>query len=114
MIALILFIIFGLLFGYFATLNTSLVSLHFGIYSIDSVPVYLLVLVSLGVGTLFASVFYFLKSIGSAFALNKKEGEIRNEKKEIAELTKELHKLEIENTKLKTKNGGESEDEDSL
>lgn len=34
--------------------------------------------------------------------------------KEIAELTKTTHKLDIDNTRLKTKNGEEVEDNDSL
>ena len=113
MVALVLFIIFGLLFGYFATLNTSFVSVNFGIYTLGNIPLYALVLASLGVGVVFATVFYFLKSLGATFAISKKEGELDHAKREIAELTKEIHQLEIENTKLKTKNG-DLEDEDSL
>ncbi len=114
MLALILFILFGLLFSYFATLNTALVTIHFGIYTLDAIPLYILVLVSLGTGLLFAAIFYSLKSISSYFAFSKKSGELKNSNKEVVELTKKIHQLELENTKLKTKTGEEQTDEDSL
>ena len=112
--ALFLFIAFGLLFGYFATLITGLVSVNFGTITIPNIPLYLLVLVSLGVGILFASLFYAFKSLGTRFFLGRKEGELSHAKKDIADLTKQVHQLELENTKLRTKLGEESGDDDSL
>lgn len=114
MVALSLFIAFGLLFGYFATLNTGVVSINFGLTTLKAVPLYVLVLLSLGLGVLFASLFYAFKSLGIKFFLGKKEGELALAKKEVAELTKRVHQLDIENTKLKVKNGEETDDENSL
>lgn len=114
MIALILFIAFGLLFSYFATLNTAAVSINFGSYILKNIPIYLLVLASVGIGIIFASLFYFVKSISYKFAFGKRNKELRDKNKEITQLTKELHELEIENTKLKTKSGEESVDEDAI
>lgn len=74
----------------------------------------MLVLASVGLGIVFASIFYFVKSISYKFAFGKRNKEISRKNKEIAELTKELHGLEIENTKLKTKSGDETVDEDSI
>lgn len=114
MLALFLFIVFGLLFGYFATLNTSLVTIHFGLYSAENVALYLLVLASLGVGVLFATLFYFVKTISSKLFVMKKERELANVHKDMVELNKKIHRLEIENTRLKTKTGEEVDDDDSL
>lgn len=114
MLALLLFIIFGLIFGYFATLNTSPVTIRFSSYTLENIPLYLLALASLGFGVLFATLFYIFKSLSTHFVLSKKTGELAKSKKEIAELTKKIHQLEIENTRLKTKNGEEVTDEDSL
>jgi len=114
MIALFLFVIFGLIFGYFSTLNTSLISIYFGTSVIHDIPVYVLVLLSFGTGILFSALFYLLRSIPGWFAWGKKEKEITSAKKEIVDLTKRLHVLEIENTKLKVQNGEEETDEDSL
>ena len=114
MLALILFIAFGLIFGYFATLNTNLVAVNFGTTTVPNIPLYLLVLVSLGIGIVFSSLFYAFKSLGTRLFLWGKQGELSGAKKEIAELTKKIHQLEIENAKLKARNGEGTEDENSL
>src|SRR3989344_4929751 len=112
MLALLLFVTFGLFFGYFATLNTTSVSINMWGYPLEGVPLYLLALASLGIGILLASVFYIFKSLSSQFALGKKERE--NASKEIAEVTKKVHELELDNTRLKTETGEVQTDENSL
>ncbi|MDO8451409.1 MAG: LapA family protein [bacterium] len=114
MIALILFIAFGLLFGYFATLNTSLASISFGSYTLEPVPLYLVILTSFGLGVLLSGLFSFVKSLGAQSALSKKNNELADAEKENMELLKRVHQLELETTRLKAKTGEESEDEDSL
>lgn len=113
MLALLLFIVFGLLFGYFATLNTNLVSVNFGAYALSAVPMYLLILASLGIGVLFAMLFNFFRALGTGLQFARLEKELAEAKKEAAELTKINHQLELENTKLKAE-GGETSDDDSL
>jgi uncharacterized integral membrane protein len=114
MLALILFIAFGILFSFFATLNTSSVAVYFGIYTINSVPIYLLVLLSVALGTVFASIFYFVKTISYKLTIGQKNKELSLLNKEITQITKELHEMEIENAKLKTKSGDKSTDDDSI
>lgn len=75
---------------------------------------YIIVLLSFGVGVLFSTLYYLVKLFTVNRLLNKKDKESLAYDKEIAELTKANHKLEIENTRLKTNNGEEVEDEDSL
>jgi hypothetical protein len=114
MVALLLFLVFGLLFGYFSTLNTSFVSVNFGQTSIHNVPLYMLVLASLGLGIVFATIFYFLKSIGTSFILGRKGKELAEAKQEIVKLNKTIHELQIDNTRLKTETGEIKTDDDSL
>jgi uncharacterized integral membrane protein len=114
MIALILFFVFGLIFGYFATLNTTVVSLFFAPSMPIDAPLYLIVLACLCLGVLFAGIFAFVKSLSTKLAFSKKEGELTGLKKDIAELTKKNHQLELENTKLKVRTGEETTDDDSL
>jgi len=114
MVALILFILFGLVFGYFSTLNTATASIHFGFTSLSHVPMYILVLASFGTGVLFTSLFYMLRSISSGMARNKKEKELVDAREETVLLTKKIHELEIENAKLKTRVGDTDTDDDSL
>lgn len=114
MLALILFLVVGLLFGYFATLNTGLVSVHFGTASLENIPMYILVLASFGIGILFSGLFYLLRSIPAWLAWGKREKELSHAQKEITDLTKKIHTLELENAKLIAKSEGESGDEDTL
>lgn len=115
MMALLLFIIFGLIFGYFATLNTSLASVNFGEYTLQNIPMYLLILASFALGVLFASLFYFFRSLSLQQLITRQERRIEEAKKQALETTKKNHQLELENTRLKVQNGEESEeDSDSL
>ncbi|MBP9813612.1 LapA family protein [Candidatus Woesebacteria bacterium] len=114
MLALLLFVGFGLLFGYFATLNTALVSINFGLGSLQQIPMYVLVLVALAVGMLFATIFYIIKLFSYQLSSNRLAKELAEAKKEIVELTKANHKLELANTKLATANGEDPVDPDSI
>lgn len=115
MLALFLFIVFGIGFAYFATQNVSPVAVHLGATSISGLPLYVLVLAALVVGLVIASIFYMIKSFSAHMAMSKLSRDVSAAKKENIELTKENHKLELEITKLKAKNGDEPPlDEDSI
>lgn len=114
MLALFLFLAFGLLFGYFATLNTSVASVSFGAYTLDRIPMYFIILLSLGIGLVVSSLFYIFQSLSARLTVRKKDKELEEAKKELAEQMKKIHQLELENTKLKSKNGEEPEDENSI
>ncbi len=114
MLALLLFVGFGLLFGYFATLNTALVSINFGMGSLQQIPMYVLILVALAIGMLFATIFYLIKLFSYQLANNRLTKELAEAKKEIVDLTKANHKLELANTKLASANGEDPVDPDSI
>lgn len=110
----ILAIIAGLGIGYFATLNTFLISLNFGFYQIANVPAYIVVVGGILVGLLLAWIFSLISKFSSGMKLHGKESKIKEDEKTIAELTKENHHLELENTRLKEKTGEETTDGKSL
>jgi uncharacterized integral membrane protein len=112
MLAIIFTVLFSVLVAYFATQNTTTVTLHFVSYSLTGIPIYLLVLASLLGGLLFAWILHLLNSISSSFALRGKNKTIKKGKVENLELTKKVHQLEIENTKLSTKDPEKSLIED--
>lgn len=114
MIGLVLIVIFGLIFGYFSTQNTGSVTLNFWQYSWHNVPIYLVVLVSLATGLVLAAVIGILKSWGAKFKIGKKESELKKAEEEKTELTKRVHKLELENTKYKTELGEGDSDENAI
>src|SRR6267142_58837 len=114
MVTLVLIIIFGSIFGYFATQNTLNVNIHFLNYSTRPLPLYLVILVSIGIGILITMFFNFLKWFSARRKSGKKERDLEKTENEVNELTKTVHKLELKNTKLETELGKEDVDEDSI
>ncbi len=100
MLAFIFTVLFSVGIAYFATQNTSSLTLYLGSYAWSGIPIYLLVLGSLLAGLLFSLIFQILHNISSSLTLKKKENALKEERKANVELTKKIHQLELENTKL--------------
>ncbi len=113
MITLILIVISASLFGYFSTQNTTDVTIHFLTYSSRSLPLYFVILVSIGLGLLIAMFINFLRWFSTKRKLGKKDRDLKKTESEVNELTKTVHKLELQNTKLEAELG-KSGDEDSI
>jgi len=112
--AIILAVFVGLGLAYFATQNTNLTSLYFGSYIVSNIPLYLVIIGTLLLGLLLAWIFSLVNSLTSKITLHGKENKIKEEERTIAELTKEIHQLELENTRLKEKSGEGETDDKSL
>ncbi len=103
MFALIFTVLFSAVVAYFATQNTVIISLHFASYTWSGIPIYLVMLGSLLAGLLFAWIFYLLNAISSSLTIRGKNQALKEGKESNLELTKRLHQLELENTKLNAK-----------
>ena len=99
MLVVIFTIIFAIGVAFFATLNTSLVNINIPGYNI-SVPLYLVVLISILLGFIFAWLLHLMNAFTSLFALRGKNKMIKKEKMVNTELTKKVDDLEIKNAKL--------------
>lgn len=113
MLILVFTVVMATIFAFFATQNTSSVSLTFLGYAIPDIPVYLAVIIPFLVGLLVSFLFHMAKDLSSSLTINEEKGKIKNLKKELAEVTKRAHQLEVENAKLKTQ-VGEPDDENSI
>ena len=113
MLTLIATVILALVFALFATQNTGSVSLNFGLYVLGSIPIYIVVLIPLLIGLLAAFFIHIAKDLSSSLTMNEQKDKIKTLKMDLAETTKKVHKLELENTKLKTE-AGEPPDTDSI
>lgn len=113
MLTLVITVVLGLALAFFATQNTQTVDLNFSTYYLPNIPIYLVALIPLLMGLLASLVIHTIKDLISGFTIDDEKKEIKRLTQENAELTKRVHKLEIENTKLKAKNGEEF-DEDSI
>lgn len=107
---LILTVLLGAIIAYFATQNTENISLNFLNYTIPSIPTYIVIVGSLLVGLFLAWVISMVNGIGTSFALSGKESKIKDYKKENDEYVKQIHKLELENTRLRAENHSPAEE----
>lgn len=101
MITLILLVLGSIAAALFATQNTTFGVITFGSYHLQ-VPIYLIVLISTLIGLLVSAVITFISSIVASLEIHGKDSKIKEGKKTVAELTKHIHQLELENVQLKT------------
>lgn len=113
MLILFLAIVLSIIFSIFATQNTSLITLYFYNYSLPNIPVYIVILASLMTAFGISLFVQIIKNLSSGMTISSQEKRIKTLKKELAEITKDHHKLELENAKFKSELG-EPEDENSI
>ena len=101
MITLILIILAGGAFVYLAQNNLSPVTLHIGSTVISNLPLFYVIIGSLLTGLIVAYLIHLVNSIFISLSIHGKDSKIKQAKNEIAELTKHVHKLELENEKLR-------------
>ena|SRR3989344_1816358 len=101
MLALILLIISGAAFAFFATQNTHNTEITLASYTFDEIPMYAIVLGSLLLGILVSWVISFFGFVSSSLTILGKNRKIGEGKKEIGGLEKQIHDLELENERLK-------------
>ena len=103
MASLIVLIISGAGFAYFATQNTARISINLFHTTLSNIPIYVVVLVALLIGIIICwiiSIFGFVSTTLTIFGKNSK---IKKDSKEIENLNKRIHDLELENENLKGK-----------
>lgn len=103
MSTLIVMVLTGLVFAYFATQNTTgvLVNLAGSIYSL---PVYVIVLGSLLVGLLISGFINVVDGLSSMFEIHNRDTKIKQKEHTVDELSRRIRDLEMENAKLKVRN----------
>ncbi|HWP58474.1 MAG TPA: LapA family protein [Candidatus Acidoferrales bacterium] len=101
MFVLILGVIFGLGIAYFATQNTTPVTIHFANYMLEQVPLYLVIVGSLFAGLLIAWILYVARCVSSRVAIYEKDTAVRRARQTAADLEQRVRELEAENERLK-------------
>ncbi len=113
MLTLVVAVIMAGLFALFATQNTGSIQINLGSYVLPKFPIYAAILIPLIIGLLASYFIHIMYYLSLRLTINEQKDELKKFKRENADLTKDLHKLELENTKLKNKNG-KPVDEDSI
>lgn len=90
------------------------VSLNLGMYVFPNIPLFYVIVGSLLCGLLLSYILYVVHAISTSFSIRGKDNEIKKNKDEILELTKQVHQLELENEKIKHNTGTKLEDPNAL
>ncbi len=109
MLSLILLLVGGSVIAYLSLQNTMLVSVNFLDQTVSNVPLYFVIIGSMLIGLLLSYVIYLVHAIVTNISLASKDRKIIKEKQEVAELTKQIHQLELENVKLKKQTDSEAD-----
>lgn len=109
MLGLLIAVVFGLAIGYFATQNTTPVTIRVAEYTLEDVPLYLVVVGSLFVGLFIAWILYVARSVSSRVTLYGKEHAVKKAQRTVVDLEYQLHELEAENAQLRQEHPAQSE-----
>jgi uncharacterized integral membrane protein len=109
-IKIVLTLIFLLVFGsgvaYLALQNTSHIAFTVFDYTFTDIPLFSVIIGSALIGALMVYLIHLINSISTAFTIHGKNKKIKESERNVTELTKIIHKLELENEALK--HGGPS------
>lgn len=111
MLMLVITVLLAAGFALFATQNTGTVEINIGSYTLQDLPIYLLILIPLAIGLLASYFIHIAYYLSQKLTIREQKEEISELKEKNAELMKSVHKLELENTKLKGKNGNKFDEE---
>lgn len=114
MLLIILLLVTGAVLSYISQDNLSLVSVTIGPYVFANIPLFYVIIASLGTGFALSYVIHLYEALSNLWVLRGKKNEIEKNKSEVLELTKRIHQLELENEKLKPRAKAEPVDRDAL
>lgn len=100
MFSLILLVIVGLGFGYFATQNTQQIAITLANTPVPGIPLYIVIGITLIIGFAICWIISLTDTFSTFFRMRGKDGKIKDSKKSINDLSKKVHDLEIENARL--------------
>ncbi len=114
MLALILLLVVGSGLVYISKFNFTPVSVNLGVYTISNIPLFYVIVGSILIGLVLSYVAYLIQSISTSLTIRGKDKEIKRNKGEVLELTKNVHQLELANERQKNGEGVEPTDPNSL
>jgi uncharacterized membrane protein YciS (DUF1049 family) len=101
MFTLILLVIIGLSFGYFATQNTMNIPVNIAGSTFRQVPLYIVLGITLLIGLALSWIISVVDSIYVSMTLHGKDNVIKDAKRTNSELVRQIRQLELENATLR-------------
>lgn len=114
MLILILFLVVGSVLVYVSKFNFVPVTINLGFYTFSNIPLFYVIVASVIFGLTLSYLVFSIRSISTSFAMRGKNKEIKKEKEEVLELTKNVHQLELANEKQKNNTKVEPQDKNAL
>jgi len=114
MLILILLLVVGSALVYISKFNFMPVTVNLGLYTFSNIPLFYVIVASVIFGLVLSYLFYLVHAISNSFTLRGKNKEIKENKEEVLELTKNVHQLELENEKQKNNKNVEPQDKNAL
>ena len=114
MLILILCFVAGSLLAYISKSNLMPVTVNLGSYVFTNVPLFYVITASLVSGLILSVIIHFFRDVTVALDIRARKKEMKEKKSEVLELTKRVHKLELENEKLKHGTHNEPQDRNAL
>ncbi len=114
MLILIFLLLVGAGFTFLSLQNTAIVSLNFLNYNFPNLPINYVIIGSILFGVVLAYFISFVNSISTSMKIRGQNNQLKQEKKEVVELTKRVHQLELENVGLKIENYPDDTDQNAL
>lgn len=114
MLILILLLLVGSILVYISKFNFQPVTVNLGVYVLSSIPLFYVIVASMLIGLVLSYLGYLVQAISTSFIVRGKNKEIKKNKEEVLELTKQVHQLEIKNEKLGKDTGIEPGDRNAL
>ncbi|MGE5303480.1 MAG: lipopolysaccharide assembly protein LapA domain-containing protein [Alphaproteobacteria bacterium] len=102
MIVLLIGVIFGIAIAYFATQNTTPVTVQIGEYAFANIPLYLAMVWALFVGVFISCILYLARAVSSRVTIYGKDHAMRRARRVAADLEQRVRRLEAENSDLRT------------
>lgn len=102
MIALILALMAGLVFSFFALQNTQLVNLQFQNYMVEGIPLYIVAVSSMLIGVVISFAISLASSLSSQMTIFSKNQKIKATENSLSQLEDKIAKMEEENEKLRS------------
>lgn len=101
MLTIIITLLISLILAFIATQNATLVTLHLGDTTLSNIPLFFVVLASILIGFLVASVITVINLIKSKLTIRGQSGQLKKTYKTVEELQGRVVELEEENVTLK-------------
>ena len=103
MVVLIVGVILGTAIGYFATQNTTPVTIRVGEYAFADIPLYLIIVGSLVTGVIVSWILYLAKILSTGgTSYGRDYAAMKRARRVAADLEQRVHELEAENVQLRS------------